>query len=276
MNNLLFLVLTLFAICLIVVVGERVRLKRWGKRPVPMFVPRHWREILEKKMPMFLRLPLDLQEELLERILMFVEDKDFEACGGLDRVTEEMEVVIAGYAQVLQLNKSRQFYARLRSILIYPDTFVVDDDDDDGGGLEDEVRVGESWETGSVILSWRAVEDIGKDGHETDGKNVAIHEFAHQIDQEFADVPGVPILDAGVSYREWAKVLRENFEDLQKAIERGEKTDLDEYGAEDAAEFFSVVTEAFYEDSVALQEKRPELYSVLCRFYKMDPARWGR
>ena len=274
MNELLILVLILVALCVAVVVGERIRLKYWGRRPVPMFVPRHWRGILEKKMPMFLRMPLDLQEELLERVLMFVEDKDFEACGGLDRVTEEMEVVIAAYAQVLQLNKSRQFYARLRSVLVYPDTFVVDDEDE--GDLEDEVRVGESWETGSVILSWRAVEDIGKDGHEIDGKNVAIHEFAHQIDQEFADVPGVPVLDAGVSYREWAKVLRENFEDLQKAIERGEKTDLDEYGAEDAAEFFSVVTEAFYEDSAALREKRPELYSILCRFYKMDPACWRR
>ena len=273
MNELLILVLLLVALCLVVVVGERVRLKRWDRQPIPMFVPRHWRGILEKKMPMFLRLPLNLQEELLEKVLMFVEDKDFEACGGLDRVTEEMEVVIAAYAQVLQLNKSRQFYARLRSILIYPDTFVVDDDD---AGLDDDLRVGESWGTGSVVLSWRAVEEIGKDGEEMNGKNVAIHEFAHQIDQEFAEVDGTPILDAGVSYREWAKVLRKNFEDLQKAIERGEKTDLDEYGAEDAAEFFSVVTEAFYEDSVGLRENRPELYSVLCRFYKMDPARWGR
>ncbi len=273
MNELLILVIALVAICLFVVIGERVRLKHWGKRPVPMFVPRHWRGILEEKMPMFLRLPLDLQEELLERVLMFVEDKDFEACGGLDRVTEEMQVVIAGYAQVLQLNKSRQFYARLRSILVYPDTFAVDDDD---VGLEDDLRIGESWGTGSVVLSWRAVENIGRDEDELNGKNVAIHEFAHQIDQEFSDADGAPILDAGVSYREWAKVLRSNFEDLQKAIANGEKNDLDEYGAEDAAEFFSVVTEAFYEDSVGLRERRPELYSVLCRFYKMDPAQWGR
>ena len=221
---------------------------------------------------MFLRLPLNLQEELLERVLTFVEDKDFEACGGLDRVTEEMQVVIAGYAQVLQLNKSRQFYARLRSILVYPDNFMVDDDD---AGLEDELRIGESWGSGSVVLSWRAVEEIGQDEEEREGKNVAIHEFAHQIDQEFADVDGAPLLDAGVSYREWARVLRGSFEDLQKTIARGEKSDLDEYGAEDAAEFFSIVTEAFYEDSVGLREKRPELYSVLRRFYKMDPALWS-
>jgi spermidine/putrescine-binding protein len=42
------------------------------------------------------------------------------------------------------------------------------------------VRLGESWPRGPVILSWAHSESGAL--NDTDGHNVVIHEFAHQID----------------------------------------------------------------------------------------------
>ena len=47
---------------------------------------------------------------------------------------------------------------------------------------------------------------------------------------------------------------------------------IDAYGATNPAEFFAVVTEAFFERPRRLQRKHPELYEQLSRFYRQDPA----
>jgi Mlc titration factor MtfA (ptsG expression regulator) len=49
---------------------------------------------------------------------------------------------------------------------------------------------------------------------------------------------------------------------------------LDHYGAQNPAEFFAVVSEAFYEQPQALEQAYPDLYQELHGYYKVDPARW--
>ena len=50
------------------------------------------------------------------------------------------------------------FNPKLDSILVYPDTYVVNEPYS-AGGLpgEPSVRLGESWSTGAVVLSWNSV-----------------------------------------------------------------------------------------------------------------------
>ena len=44
-----------------------------------------------------------------------------------------------------------------------------------------QARLGESWEHGSVVLSW---DDVRRGAFDVrDGHNVVFHEFAHQLDQ---------------------------------------------------------------------------------------------
>jgi Mlc titration factor MtfA (ptsG expression regulator) len=57
-------------------------------------------------------------------------------------------------------------------------------------------------------------------------------------------------------------------------VERGERTFLDPYAAEDEAEFFAVATEDFFERPVALLDAHPRLYQLLQEFYALDPAGW--
>jgi Mlc titration factor MtfA (ptsG expression regulator) len=191
----------------------------------------------------------------------------FEACGGLEEVTEEMRLVIASQACLLLLESGYKDFGLLRSILIYPDAYVVRDE----FGTED-VHLGESWETGSVVLSWRNVAEGARDPE--DGLNVVLHEFAHQLDQADGGADGVPILKRRGEYREWAEVFTACYDLLCKRVNRGERTVLDDYGATNPAEFFAVATETFFEEPGQLKRAHRDVYEALQRFYGLDPLAW--
>jgi len=42
---------------------------------------------------------------------------------------------------------------------------------------------------------------------------------------------------------------------------------LDEYAAESPAEFFAVLSEAFFETPERLEHRFPAVYELLCRYY---------
>ena len=129
--------------------------------------------------------------------------------------------------------------------------------------------LGESWSNGKVILSW---DDVEKGiGDFTDGHNVVLHEFAHQLDAESGSTNGAPPLRRN-SYKSWAAVFSENFEELTEDILRGHQTVMDRYGATNPAEFFAVATEVFFNRPLEVREHEPALYRELQRFYRQDPA----
>ena len=151
--------------------------------------PAPWRKILQHRVPLVRRLPVDLQLQLKKLMQVFIAEKAFIGCAGL-RVTEEMRVVIAAQACLLLLNRPTDYFGNVRQILVYPGAFVVQRTTTDSIGVQQEHRqalAGESWSQGQVILSWQdAMEGAAA---ADDGRNVVIHEFAHQLDQEngFAD-----------------------------------------------------------------------------------------
>jgi len=120
------------------------------------------------------RLPPDLRARLAERVRVFLAERDFTGCGGLE-VTEAMRVEIAAQACLLVLRRSEHVFDELRSILVYPDEFVVRDEIVEDGVVSERERAlaGQSWDTSRIILSWRDVRASGE------GYNVVIHEFAH-------------------------------------------------------------------------------------------------
>ena len=174
-----------------------------------------------------------------------------------------MRRVIAAQACLLIVNRPDDFYRDLRTILVYPNAFGFD---------ENGVRLGESWSTGSVILSWASVESGGK--NDEDGHDVSLHEFSHQLDQVNTAGPGLPFLDNRAAYGTWSHVFRSAFEVFCKKVEKGKPTVMDKYGATNPAEFFAVATETFFEKPKQLEEKYPELYEVLRDYYKLDPLKW--
>ncbi|MBI4721251.1 MAG: zinc-dependent peptidase [Chitinivibrionia bacterium] len=236
--------------------------------------PPDWLGIVERNFPLFLRLPEADQRELLGHAQVFLAEKHFEGCGGLD-ITDEIKVTIAAQACLLLLHRETDYYPLLSSILVYPAEYTAEVAEQTPEGIVDEgfdERIGETWSQGSVVLSWN---DVQYDADEPrDGLNVTLHEFAHQIDEESGDADGTPVLEDRGRYETWARVMKEAYEQLRRDAQRKRPTVLDEYGAEDPAEFFAVATECFFEKPAELKRARPELYAELKGFYRQDPAEY--
>ncbi|MHC4945611.1 MAG: M90 family metallopeptidase, partial [Planctomycetota bacterium] len=236
-------------------------------------IPPEWKGILERNLPLYPRLPGALKEKLHGHVQVFLAEKNFEGCGGLE-LTDEMRVTIAGFACLLILNAKPTYYPRLSSILVYPSAFITRDiEDTDGTIMEEDVLLGESWETGAVILAWDEVlHAVHAPG---DGENIVYHEFAHQLDREDGFFDGRPELERRSQYLSWTRVLDREFKRHQRRVSRGMRTVMDEYGAIDPAEFFAVAAETFFEKPRQLKAKHPPLYEELKEYFRLDPARWG-
>ena len=236
--------------------------------------PEAWREILRRRVPYFRSLPADLQLQLKKHIQVFLAEKSFIGCDGL-AITEEMRVTIAAQACLLLLNRPDHYYPRLHQILVYPGPFVVYRQRRDGIGLlqdESRVLVGESWAHGQVILSWSDV--LEGAAIVNDGRNVVIHEFAHQLDQEKGFANGAPELADFQRYPRWSRVLGQEYGALQERLQSRETSVLDPYAATDPAEFFAVCSEVFFEQPRHMAAEHPALYGELSRFYRVDPLCW--
>lgn len=225
------------------------------------------REELGNDFVLYTRLPENLRDDLEGLMHVFIEEKIFEPCGGLEEVTPHMQRVIAAQACILLLRSPHNYYSKLRSILLYPEAYRAPGQH----GAED-VRLGESWGTGSVVLTWSSVVAGGRNAD--DGHDVTIHEFSHQLDQADGAGDGAPTLKSNGAYHSWAGAFKSAFDHFQKRVESGKKTVLDDYGAENPAEFFAVATETFYEKPEQLKKRYPELYAQLVSYYGVDPETW--
>lgn len=233
-----------------------------------------WRQILKQRMPFFRALPADLQLQLKQHIQVFIAEKQFIGCAGVI-VTDEMRVTIAAQACLLLLNRPNYYYPKLKQILIYPSVFVVKGPQRDGAGVmhqQQRLLSGESWGLGKVILSWADAKEGA--ANPSDGRNVVIHEFAHQLDQEKGMATGAPLLERSTDYQQWSKVLAAEFSQLQRQVAVGEASLLDAYGATNPAEFFAVISEVFFEQPNELFSQHQKLYQQLSHFYRVNPLSW--
>ncbi len=219
------------------------------------------RALVAKRFPLWERLPGSTRRAAEGWMRVFLSEKGFEACGGLEEVTEEMRLAVAAPACLLIAHRPQDYYERLRSVLVYPDAFHAGDHD---------VRLGESWSTGSVVLSWQSI--CQGSANPEDGLNVVLHEFAHQIDQEDGVADGVPEFDEGPDYGRWSSTLAPAYERFCEDVEAGKRTVLDAYGAESPAEFFAVATETFFEKPRQLRDDERDGYREVSRGYGMDAA----
>jgi MtfA peptidase len=272
--EIIILAIVVGALVLSFLVGKRALRNRRIKQLVAVPFPDEWEKILERNVPLYRYLPDALRKQLRDDIKIFISEKHFEGLGGLE-ITDEIKVTIAAEASMLLLNRKNSDYPRLASILVYPSTYVTTQNNPIGGGVYSEgqsVRLGESWQHGSVVLAWDNVKQGAVNAQ--DGHNVVLHEFAHQLDQEDGIADGAPILEKRSSYATWAHIMSKEYEHLRSNAEHHKKSVMDKYGATNPAEFFAVATETFFEKPIQLKKKAPELYDELKSFYNVDPLEW--
>ena len=233
-----------------------------------------WREILRRRMPAFAQLPSDVQWRLKKRAQVLMAEKPFIGCQGLV-VTDEMRVLVAVQASLLLLRPGAGYFPRLRQVLLYPGPFVVEREVGAAGGVVQQRRhalSGESWQQGQVLLSWPDV--IEGAANPSDGRNLVLHEFAHQLDQESGPANGAPWLGDARQRARWAEVLGAEFSALQRRVAAQQDDLIDSYGASDPAEFFAVSSELFFERPLEMAFSHPALYAEFCAHYGVDPRVW--
>ncbi len=238
----------------------------WLRRtaPAPAALPERWAQRLHELLPLAAQLPPAQKSLHLERVERFLGSKRFVGCAGL-AVTDDMRLLVAGYACLLVLREDAQLFPAVRAILIYPSAFLVPHAEPDEFGLvsDDPVeQIGESWQGDRVVLSWEDVQAAAAG----DEVNVVVHEFAHQLDDESPGVPGAPVLR---DYTRWSEVMQAEYARLRR---HRRPPVLDPYGAESPEEFFGVVTEAFIQRGDELRRHHPQLYRLLADYYAFETA----
>lgn len=215
---------------------------------------------LDETLPWRRHLDVRQKQRHLRQVRDFLRHVDFYGCQGQE-VDARTAVVIAGVACLLTLRERGRAYPRLRAVLLYPAAFWVPQDEPDEFGLvsgDEVLHMGMSHETGRVILSWQDIEAALAG----DPTNVAVHEFAHQLD-DLGGGEGAPI---GADPEQWPRVMRaawEAFEDQPSPV-------LDDYGLESPGEFFAVTVEAFFQQPDALRAAHPELHALLVETFAVD------
>jgi Mlc titration factor MtfA (ptsG expression regulator) len=249
------------------------RRRRW-LRAQPF--PKNWRQIIERNLAFFQRLSVNDQVELLGHIQAFLAEKRFEGCGGLE-LTDEIVVTIAAQACLLLLHRKTDYFPDLLTILVYPSTYLVEEKRHVEGPVWEEGAMHRQGETGhrmgSMVLAWDAAKAGAMDS--SDGKNVVLHEFAHQLDYENGAVDGAPAFASREQQFSWGEVMRTEFASLRSAEDIGIPTLLDTYGASNPAEFFAVATEAFFERPRALRSCHPKLYAELQCYFHQNPVEYS-
>jgi Mlc titration factor MtfA (ptsG expression regulator) len=250
--------------------------RRWkppASRAPSERAPEQWRALLEARVPLVRRLSPGEWDRLFELVQTFLREKHFEGGGGLE-VTDEMKLIVATQACLLILHLDAGCYPGVRTVILYPSTFlrrspVLDGRMYVGVIPHPEPLLGEHVR-GAVVLAWdsslHGASDTG------DGQNVVLHEFAHELDREDGYVDGTPLLEAPSSTRTWARVLQQRFDELRRSAEDGVPDVLNAYGATNRAEFFAVATETFFGNPEELRRRYPDLYAELKGFYRQDPA----
>lgn len=265
----IYFLLILFGLFLIWQGWRYIQRRRLWKKISTMPFPREYQRFLER-IPHYRVLPRKLKHKIERSILFFIETKEFR--GVYIDVTDEIRVVIAFYACLLQLGRE-ECYESLNTILVYPNDVITHRVEANGGIYTkgDFILEGES-AGGTVVIAWH---EAKKEVYHPRKHNVIVHEMAHEIDFEDGSADGVPPLELS-RYHEWTQVMFKTFRKVQDAFAKGRYLDkyklIGAYAATNEAEFFAVVSELFFEKPLTLKKHFPEVYQELKSFYRLDTA----
>jgi Mlc titration factor MtfA (ptsG expression regulator) len=238
-------------------------------------LPADWLRILERNVRLYSRLPAAHRARLHDAIKVFVAEKRWEGCGGLE-LTDEIKVTIASQACLLLVGLPKGYYFDgVRTILVYPDAYEMPAQRQQGQLIvrEGVALAGEAWHRGPIVLGWKPAPVGGR--YPGRGQTLEIHEFAHHVDGLHGEMDGTPPLSSSGENRRWEEVTEQEYQRLVDSAYAGRATLLDKYGASNRAEFFAVASECFFSRPRALRQHHPDLYEILRVLYQQDPADWS-
>jgi MtfA peptidase len=241
---------------------------RLGRTPQPI-APDIWRAI-RADLPWAAALDAERDARLAQLASRFLDEKTITPVGELTLDARQRGLLAAACCLPL-LEFGKEGLRGWSQLIVYPEAFRVNRSHVDAAGVlhewEDEL-IGESWDSGPLILSWT---DVMADCQEPRaGLCVAVHEMAHKIDVLDGALDGTPPLP-GAWQRGWARDFQIAYDALAAEVDADRETAIDGYAAEAPEEFFAVVSEYHFSDPQLLRAEMPKVAAHLERFYGPSP-----
>jgi MtfA peptidase len=214
------------------------------------------------------------REALRDAALHFIARKDITP-GGDFVVTDAMCLKLATMACVPIIKLGLDWYDHFQTIIVYEDDYVSDQPFRSEDGVVHSGNRGlggEAWLRGPVVLSWHSIRQSGAHQRHGHASNVVIHELAHKLDMLRDGANGAPPMHPDMRPGEWHDTFTSAFGRLQGDVEHGRPIPIDDYALTNPAEFFAVCSESFFEAPENMKQKMPEVYRLLCQFYRQQPA----
>jgi hypothetical protein len=241
------------------------RQRRW-QRKVDQFTPaREDVAAVVAHFPVLSEIEGEAAERLCRRAAEILASKTFLGAGGLEPGYEDcLAVALLAARPILDLGIDA--YGDFHTFILYPDEFVAEEEFEDEAGVVShgrDLRAGEAWARGPVVLSMADVMDSAQG----QGFDVVVHELAHQIDQLNGDMDGFPPLHSDMDPTEWSRAFSEAFDRINAALDREEEPPIDPYAAESPAEYFAVASEYYFDAPAWLEQHELAVFGLLRRFY---------
>jgi Mlc titration factor MtfA (ptsG expression regulator) len=211
------------------------------------------------------------RDRLRSLAVEFLRQKSLEPAAGA-RLDDELRPLIATQACVPVLELGLEWYDDWKSVIVYPGDFIAEHEfTDEAGVVHREARAlaGEAWDRGPVLLSLDGVLEGARGDYVG---NLVIHELAHKLDMRNGAANGMPPLHRGMDRARWTRALSTAFDDFRSRAGSGAAHVMDDYAAEDPAEFFAVASELFFVRPDGLASRYPDVYHELRLFFRQDPA----
>jgi len=255
----------LISIVIIVIIG--FFLLRWNLRNKSRWIvpkepfPIDWRIILNQDVSFYNSLSEEEKNRFEYKVQEFLLNCRITGIETIIDTTDKVLVASSAVIPIFEFNDWK--YSNIHEVLLYPSMFneEFDTKGSDRGILG---MVGSGYMEGKMILSQPALKHGFK--NESDKKNTAIHEFVHLIDKTDGSIDGIPSLLLEKQYSiPWIDLINKKIDEIYDG-----ESDINPYGGTNRAEFFSVVSEYFFERPKLLAKNHPDLYNLLKRVFKQD------
>ncbi|MDQ6762436.1 MAG: zinc-dependent peptidase [Bacteroidota bacterium] len=212
------------------------------------------KEILQEHVLFYQRLPKEEKIRFEASVKRFLEKIRIT---GIKTTLEDSDKVFVAAAAIIPIFAFREWqYRNIHEVLLYPGSFNHEYNLE-GAGRNILGMVGTGPMQNVMLLSQQDLR-TGFLNH-TDKSNTAIHEFVHLIDKTDGSTDGIP--ETLLPHKYVLPFLKRIHEEMQQIL--AGRSDINVYGATNEAEFLAVAAEYFFEQPEKMQEKHPELYSLL-------------
>jgi Mlc titration factor MtfA (ptsG expression regulator) len=232
------------------------------KKQIVVF-PDNWEKILSHEVVFYQKLTTVDKSRFSNEVMRFLANVKITGIQTNIDITDKL--LVASSAVIPVFGFPGWEYTFLDEVLIYPTSF----DRHFNIGSNEEIiigMVGSGTMEGKMILARDALRRGFNNPR--DKKNVGVHEFIHLVDKEDGVIDGVPTSLNDKTYSlPWLDLINQKIEEI-----KGNKTNINPYGATNQQEFLAVAGEYFFERPHLLQAKHPQLYELLSKAFKQDPT----